>query len=44
MAVANFSRHRRGYYLYLIPGFVGLILIVMGGVVLVSRRRTLASR
>ena len=30
MAVANFSRHRRGYYLYLIPGFVGLILIVIG--------------
>jgi raffinose/stachyose/melibiose transport system permease protein len=32
MAVDGMSvgRHRRGYYLYLIPGFVGLFLIVIG--------------
>ena len=32
MAVDSVSvgRHRRGYYLYLIPGFVGLMLIVIG--------------
>jgi raffinose/stachyose/melibiose transport system permease protein len=32
MATESISvgRHRRGYYLYLIPGFVGLFLIVIG--------------
>ena len=32
MAVDNLSvgRHRRGYYLYLIPGFIGLTVIVIG--------------
>src|SRR5690606_41988543 len=30
MAAGNAVRRTRGYYLYLIPGFVGLIVIVIG--------------
>jgi raffinose/stachyose/melibiose transport system permease protein len=30
MALGSVGHHRRGYYFYLIPGFVGLILIVIG--------------
>lgn len=30
MAAASTDRRNRGYYLYLIPGFVGLLLIVIG--------------
>ena len=30
MALGSVGHHKRGYYLYLIPGFIGLILIVIG--------------
>ncbi len=29
MALGSVGHHKRGYYLYLIPGFVGLIVIVI---------------